>query len=393
MTVSPTAALMDEPVTVTSQGLAAGTDVTINATAIDSAGVRWTACAVFAVPKSGVVSLKSPSIGGSYNGVNPMGLFELMAPPVTASSDIVFIAPKAGYPITLTTVVAGRVVATATARRDNPQSREHVSSLSLTADGVIGQLYLPSQSSGRHAGVLVFGGSEGGLAASVQLEAQLLAAHGYPSLALAYFGKPGLPSTLSAIPLEYFTRALEILRRQPGVDPLHVLVEGDSRGSEAALLLGADFPTLVNGVIAGSPSSVANPSYPIGQSAAWTRDGTPVPTVPAADLGVADPPDAQAAVIPVENIQGPILLACGQQDRIWNSCGYAQAIAARLDAHDFGPPIALLSYPQAGHLIGTMTAYYSATTAAFAADGGIAAGNLSALGAAHSQLLTFLAQQ
>jgi hypothetical protein len=65
--------------------------------------------------------------------------------------------------------------------------------------------------------VLVFGGSGGGLTTS--MAAALLAAHGYPSLALAYFKVAGLPQSLHDIPLEYFTSALRVLRAQPGVDP------------------------------------------------------------------------------------------------------------------------------------------------------------------------------
>jgi hypothetical protein len=41
-------------------------------------------------------------------------------------------------------------------------------------------------------GVLLFGGSSGGLASTDAL-AMLLASHGYHALALAYFGLPGLP--------------------------------------------------------------------------------------------------------------------------------------------------------------------------------------------------------
>jgi pimeloyl-ACP methyl ester carboxylesterase len=108
------------------------------------------------------------------------------------------------------------------------------------------------------------------------LAASLLAAHGYPSLALAYFKAPGLPQSLNAIRLEYFTNALAVLRAQPGVDPGHVLVMGHSRGGEAALLLGAYFPRLVNaGVVAGVPSSVVNPGLPDTTQSPWTLRGRP----------------------------------------------------------------------------------------------------------------------
>lgn len=72
--------------------------------------------------------------------------------------------------------------------------------------------------------MLVLGGSEGGDSVSVVDTAGILAAHGYPTLALAYFKEPGLPSALERIPLEYFARALRMLRRQPDVDPAHLVV-------------------------------------------------------------------------------------------------------------------------------------------------------------------------
>ena len=96
-------------------------------------------------------------------------------------------------------------------------------------------------------------------------------------LDLAYFGEPGLPATLKDIPLEYFARALRWLDRQPQVLKGHTYVMGASRGSEAALLLGAHYPTLVHGVIANSPSDVSFESFPRGGSAAWTLHGRPVP--------------------------------------------------------------------------------------------------------------------
>jgi dienelactone hydrolase len=225
------------------------------------------------------------------------------------------------------------------------------------------------------------------------MAAALLAAHGYPSLALAYFKAPGLPQSLHDIPLEYFTRALKELRARPGVDPDHVLVAGVSRGGEAALLLGAHFPQLVNGVVAGVPSSVVNPGdRPDTTRPAWTLGGRPLPAVGGTQTGRPTPPEKGPAVIPVERIPGPVLLTCGEQDLIWPSCASVDAITARLRAHRFAHAVTALRYPDAGHLIGGLTAWFGSLTDD-ALAGGTVAGTQAAQADAHARLLAFLAAQ
>jgi pimeloyl-ACP methyl ester carboxylesterase len=64
--------------------------------------------------------------------------------------------------------------------------------------------------------------------------------------------------------------------------------------------------------------------------------------------------DVPAAVIPVEQIKAPILLACGGQDLTWHSCGFSHAIVDRLAAHNAAAPRSLYAYPQAGHDVGWM---------------------------------------
>jgi pimeloyl-ACP methyl ester carboxylesterase len=392
ISVSPQAVLVDQPVAVTVQGLPAGARTTLTAKAKDTDGITWSATAQFKASSAGEMSLSQPSLGGSYTGVNAMGLFTLMVPP-PGSAPAWFLYPEAGYDVTLEASVGGRVLAEASVRRQVPFAVGVVERrLRPTKDGIYGNLYLPKRTAGKRPAVLVFGGSGGGLTTS--FAAALLAAHGYPSLALAYFKAPGLPQTLGDIPLEYFTRALKLLRAQPGVDPDHVLVAGESRGGEAALLLGAYFPQLVNGVIAGVSSSVVNPGWPDTSRPAWTLGGHPLPAVSPSEFGQPNPPGKARAVIPVERIGGPVVLTCGEQDLTWPSCAYVDAITTRLRAHRFANPVTALRYPDAGHLIGGLTAWYgSLTDDALTASGGTVAGAQAAQADAHAKLLALLESQ
>ena len=206
----------------------------------------------------------------------------------------------------------------------------------------------------RHPAVLLIGGSEGGN--DEQVTAAAFTLHGMSALSIAYFDAPGLPPTLSKIPLEYFAHALTWLRSQPGVDPARVWVAGTSRGSEAAQLLAVYYPGLVHGVIAGSPSNVTNCSYPTGHKpcvgAAWTYHGNPLPY--SADFNNPAPSDNEKAVIPVERIKGPVIAVCGGADQVWRSCLLGRAILNRRRSHHTPYTDHLYSYPDAGHGIGNL---------------------------------------
>jgi hypothetical protein len=83
-------------------------------------------------------------------------------------------------------------------------------------NGLIATLFEPVQT-GRYPGILVLGGSEGGLR-TAEPRAALLASRGYTAMALAYFGVPYLPAQLFNIPVESLERGIEWLqaRDDPG---------------------------------------------------------------------------------------------------------------------------------------------------------------------------------
>ncbi|UYY75838.1 acyl-CoA thioester hydrolase/BAAT C-terminal domain-containing protein [Sphingomonas sp. R1] len=232
-------------------------------------------------------------------------------------------------------------------------------------DGIVGRFHAVP---GTHAAtaVLLLGGSEGGLPPA--RDADDLARNGHPVLALAYFknwqGQPaGLPASLTEIPLEYFFRAIDWLKRQPQVDPRRVVIIGQSRGAELALLLASLRPDLA-GVVAFSPSdrvwsglSIFGPRA-AGQRPAWTRNGVPVPYQQVAETqgapmragfeqAIPDP----AAHIQVERITGPVLLVSSKADAIWPSTVYADAAAAILARRRGKVRVENLQFPDASHLL------------------------------------------
>jgi dienelactone hydrolase len=241
------------------------------------------------------------------------------------------------------------------------------------AHGVAGVLVRPA--SGAERAVVVLGGSEGGLH---ERDAVALAEEGFAALALAYFGAPGVPSVLRDVPLEYFTRALDLLEAE-GFAPGSIGLLGGSRGGEAALLVGSRdervgsvVSVVGSGVVtagidedAGRLDAILRSSGP-----AWTVGGRPLPFLPyevtpelvatiergepvALRDGFAALPSDAAALdrvsIPVERIRGGVLLVAAADDQMWDSAAYSQVAADRLTDHPY--PWANVVLDSVGHLI------------------------------------------
>lgn len=385
--IRPMSSLADQAVRIQITGLGAGELADVQVSSTDSQGVPWEASGTYRADPGGDVDLSTAAaISGSYHGVSGMGLIWSMRALKPDPAGAYYWSGPVPRAFTLAVSVHGTQVASASFQRRFSPGVFAETTESLKADGFAGEFVRPAHTVPGRPAVLVLGGSEGGLPGALLPE--LLASNGYAALGVAYFREPGLPQTLSRIPLEYLAQALRWLARQPGVDPARIAVLGISRGSEAAQLLGAYYPKLVHAVIASVPSNVAICSYPGCTGPAWTLHGRALPYTSEADD--PSPTDDPAAVIPDQRIEGPVFLDCGEADRTWTSCRYARAIISLLNAHHDHWAHVLYAYPGAGHPVGTFVPYEPYSLAAMAGDPDYAT-DQRALALLWPHLLSFLA--
>jgi dienelactone hydrolase len=231
----------------------------------------------------------------------------------------------------------------------------------VTTNGLVADFYAPADAQGPLPAVIVLGGSGGGMDERTAWEARGLAQHGYVTLQLAYFLAPGLPTALHLIPLEYFKTAVDWLRAQPGVDPERIGIVGTSIGGMAALVLAAHYPEF-KVIVAAVPSSVIWTTFGSSRTSMFSLEGQPLPYLPHGLSGgsriydlydeglnsIAQHPDA---VIPVERINGPVMLICGKLDALWPSCRMSAQVIARLEANGFQYAFQLLEYADGGHSV------------------------------------------
>ncbi len=415
--VEPLAALPGEPWRIKVAGLVPGAPVRLVAAQEDGYGVKWESSAVFNADHEGAVNpaVHAP-VSGTYQGVDPAGLFWSMRP-VAGVAAGAFGKSLAPQKITISVEADGGRILSRTVER--LLLLPGVERVEVREPGVVGTLFLPP-GEGRRPAVIVLSGSEGG---TYEPAAAIYASHGYVTFALAYFGMDGLPPALTDIPVETVERALNWLETHPRVNKDAIGVWGASKGAELALLAASYYPQ-IKAVVAKSPSAVVfeGTSAEMGRNhkTSWTINGEPLPfvpivfnkelsdsffaamakkqpwpTAPMYEYALRNKEAVEKAAIKVEKINGPVLLVSGGQDGVWPAGRMAEMIIERLEAKGHPFPDVHLHYEAAGHQI---SAPYSPTTVnwlqipgSFAEDlGGTPAGNAAAAMDSWSKILIFL---
>jgi pimeloyl-ACP methyl ester carboxylesterase len=211
--------------------------------------------------------------------------------------------------------------------------------------------------------IVALGGAEGGNAWARNrwkpLRQQFMD-DGYAFLALGYFGMPGTPEQLDRIALEGVHAAIMRAASDPAIDARCIAVVGGSKGAELALLLASRYPDIKavaalapgNAVFVGLTQALSTSSF--------THNGQELPFVPftvkatgalisgdkrrAFDLMMQDTAAVERALIPVEKINGPVLLMSGKKDEMWAATEMSDAMIARLKAKQFAHAHQHLAY-------------------------------------------------
>lgn len=353
---------IDRPVEIVLEGAPTGETATVVAeTSVPETGNDWRAEATFEVRDDGTVAPNEQApIEGDYEGVDGMGLFWSMETDVP-ESEAQF--GWDGYDVELSVTVSGR---------DDPLAQATTSLVypdiptESFEDDVVGTIHQPPDA-GEAPAVLLLHGS-GGL--PLDRHAQLLADRGFVAGALHYFGAPGsLPDQLAEIPLEYVERGIDQLLDHASVTGSGVGLYGQSKGGELAFLAGAHLDTVdAIASVCGSGlvwEGLDMTGFQPTETSSWTVDDEPVSYVPYTEydpyddtsstlyelaIEEADPETLEAATIPIEQTDAPIIAVSGGDDKVWPSEPFTERALDRLDetAHEYEH----LVYEEAGHSIG-----------------------------------------
>nr|XP_012596934.1 acyl-coenzyme A thioesterase 1-like [Microcebus murinus] len=347
----------DEPVRIVVRGLAPEQPVTLRASLRDEKGALFRAHARYRADAAGQLDLaRAPALGGSFAGLEPMGLLWALEPEKPfwrlLKRDV-----RTPFAVELEVLdghgpEAGRLLGGAVHERDflPPGVRREP----VRAGRVRATLFLPPEP-GPFPGIVDIFGLGGGL---LEYRASLLAGKGFAVMALAYYNYEDLPTGIENLHLEYFEEAVNYLCNHPQVKGPGVGLLGTSKGgnlclSMASFLKGITAAVIINGSVAnvgGALHYKGETLPPVGANKnriKVTKDGF-VDMVDVLNSPLEGPD--QKSFIPVERAESTFLFLVGQDDHNWKSEFYAHEASKRLEAHGREKP-QIICYPGAGHHI------------------------------------------
>ncbi|XP_008283006.1 acyl-coenzyme A thioesterase 1-like [Stegastes partitus] len=346
--------LFDKLVQVKVEGLAPHKPVQLRSKLVDDRGIVFKASALYKADGSGQVDVsRAPSLGGSYTGVEPMGLFWTMAPdtPHNKFTKKNVLSPTR---VELEAVNEETGVVLASETNEREYMTEGMKRIPVEEGRIRGVLFIPP-GKGPFPGIVDLYTFGGGLS---EPRASLLASKGFVVLALAYFRYLDLPKNPKNLDLEYFEEAVTYLRSQPEVKGPGIGIISISHSGGLALLMSSFFSGISATVCINACN--ANTVIPVHYKDLVIPPLSPViKNVKITESGLVDIRDAlpdpsleknRASLIPIERATCQFLFAVSEDDHNWNSPFFANQAAAILRNHG-KKSFQVVTYPKAGHFL------------------------------------------
>jgi dienelactone hydrolase len=373
--IKPEKSLVDQPISLNLSGFDPSKTVTLKANMEDEFGQDWDSYAVFEVNRTGFADLSHQSpIGGTYKGIDPTGLiWSLSKDPGKKNQDVFMSKTMQPMAINFSAEVDGKTVATKSIERKYLSA--DVDRIDVNESGLVGTFFAPNMST-PSPGIMIIGGADGNLREDL---AGLLASHGYATLAIAYFGREGLPDEPLNVPLEYFGKAIEWMKSNDAVDSDKIGIVGWSKGGEGALLVGSTYPDIKAVVsLAGSGvvfQAIANDYHVI--KSPWSYNGKDVPYIRFTETplfilqmiiteisggplslnsmftdSLKNRTAMDHAKIDLDKINGPVMIVSGDDDEFWPSEQLSQIASKGRKGNNYSSHDRYMVYSGAGHNLG-----------------------------------------
>lgn len=353
---SPAQCNFDEPVQVVVRGLASKHTVSLVAKVKDDRGMTFQSSAVYQANENGEVDLKSsPSLSGSYSGVEPMGLFSTLAP-LTPHNKFSWWDASKPVPVDIEVVSPDspdQVLVKVTHQRHF--MRQGAQRIVVTEGKIRGTLFIPP-GPGPFPAIVDLYTLGGGPS---EARASLMCNKGFIVLGLAFYRYKDLPKQIDKLDLEYFEEGVHFLKKQPqwkkdsGVGVISISKSGDLALAMASFLPDVRAVVTVNGCCCCSifPLHYKGTVIPILQPeikmVTFTAEGL-------LDISKATPkPTTQeqlASFIPIERANSHFMFVASDDDGNWDSACFAELAAQRLRENG-KENFEVVRYPTAGHFV------------------------------------------
>ncbi|XP_029985198.1 acyl-coenzyme A thioesterase 1 [Sphaeramia orbicularis] len=344
----------DKMVQIKLEGLAPHKRVELRSRLVDDRGIVFKASAQYKADGAGQVDVcRAPSLGGSYTGVEPMGLFWALSPETPHNKLLKKnVLSPVRVEIEAWSGETGEVLASETNEREF--MTEGMKRIPVKEGRIRGVLFIPPGNGPFPAIVDLY--TFGGRLSEVR--ASLLANQGFVVLALAYLGYQDLPKTPEYLDMEYFEEAVTYLRgcsevKGPGVGVISISHSGALALSMASFLPGISATVFINGCIANCLiplhyKDIVVPPLPFNTDEVEIIDSTLL------DIRycMADSTleENRPCMPPIERATGHFLFAASEDDHNWRSVFYVNQAAEILRSHG-KESFEVVTYPNAGHFL------------------------------------------